>query len=86
MPSYKNCGHCRMSVPKQASVCGHCGAEFVKYRDTSVVGRIFGAGVGAVIAGIGCFMFFNEGMGILGAIVGGGIGFFIGSVEERSVR
>ena len=86
MSNFKNCGHCQMTVPKQASVCGHCGAQFVKYRDTSVVGRIFAAAVCGVIGGIGCYMFFNEAMGVLGAIVGGGIGLFVGSVEERSVR
>jgi len=46
----KKCGHCKFSVPDDAIVCGYCGAEFVKYQDTSFFARTLGA--------VGCALFF----------------------------
>ena len=50
--SRKKCGHCQFSVPSNASVCGHCGAQFRKVADKSISGRIgsaFGYGIIGII-------------------------------------
>ena len=39
----KKCGHCKFSVPDDAIVCGYCGAQFVKFRDTSFFARVWSA-------------------------------------------
>ena len=55
----KACSECSFDVPRDAKVCGFCGARFVTVNDKTLKGRLFGAVAGGIVGGF------------LGAIVGG---------------
>lgn len=91
MPKTKTCGHCQFSVPSDAKVCGHCGARFVKYRDSSFGGRIAGAISGVIAGGIlggiaGTFANDASGWAIIGACIMGVFGFIRGYHGESTRR
>jgi hypothetical protein len=63
--SRKKCFHCQFSVPSNASVCGHCGAEFRKVADKSITARISSAIGNGFMAGLICIVVLE---GILPAV------------------
>jgi hypothetical protein len=91
MADTKTCGHCQFKVPTRAKICGHCGAQFVAYHDTSPAARIttgirFAFG-GAFFGGIAGYFAHNaSGWAIIAASVLGVVGFVSGDKGEGTRR
>jgi hypothetical protein len=88
----KTCNVCKYAVPREATVCAHCGAGFVTVTSKSFFGRIWGGikwGVGLYLFGVfvGGAISGKDAMDITGPIfgsIGVLIGLYRGSSKEIS--
>ena len=86
MLKVKSCGYCQMMVPKAAQRCCYCQAEFIKFRNKSILARFMSALIIGCVLGSSALIMGRVEYGVLGAIVGAVIGAFMGSVREVAIR